>query len=140
MKKLIMGLGLSAIVGFSAAASAGQCTKAKLQGAYAIGATYEDSAGLFTSHSILRLQLSKNGKGKVTAGVDAEAGGINGGYVNWPLRWDVAGDCTGVIEIGGDFDLFVNFVASGNPQAPVMQGVITNGRQSGPIRMEKIRF
>ena len=140
MKKLIMGLGLSAIVGFSAAASAGQCTKAKLQGRYVQTAVFEDSVGLTTTHAIARLQLNKNGTGKVTATVDAESGGLFGGYVNWPLRWDVAGDCTGAIEIEGDFDLLINFVASGNPQAPVMHGVMTNGSQSGPMRLEKIRF
>ena len=143
MKKLIMGLGLSAIVGFSAAASAGQCTMQKLQGAYALKFQAIASNNVAEMHQTNRVQLNKNGTGKVTAAVYADNGDLYGDYVTYPVRWQVGGDCTGAIEITVGNGLYTGFfVVTGNPKEPVIEGVMQDSvyRNTGPMEMKKIRF
>ena len=73
-----MGLGLSAIVGFSAAASAGQCTKAKLQGRYVLTHSFDDSIDKTEYVGAMTIKLNKNGTGKVTAAAAAYNGMAGG--------------------------------------------------------------
>ena len=142
MKKLIMGLGLSAIVGFSAAASAGQCTKAKLQGRYVLTHSFDDSIDKTEYVGAMTIKLNKNGTGKVTAAAAAYNGMAGGDYVSWPARWNVNADCAGALEYTTpDGKVTGWFFVSGNPQQPIMDGVtIDSFNETGKLQMKKIRF
>ena len=140
MKKLISGLGLMLAVGFSGAATAGVCTKAKIAGAYGMEATYKDVIDVREVHGVTRIWLNSNGKGKASAWLDAQNGFLEGGYVDWPIEWDVGEDCVGIMRIDGGFELEAAFVVTGNKKAPVLMGGITNGFESGRMRAEKIKF
>ena len=143
MKKLIMGLGLSVIVGFSAAASAGQCTKAKLQGRYVVSGTTDDNNSYYGAGFFYRIVLNKNGTGKVIAAAELIDGYIEADYVQFPIEWDVAGDCTGsAFIIDGRGLIRMVFAVSGRPNAPVLTGLGDSSFRgmSGLWRAEKVFF
>ena len=143
MKKLIMGLGLSAIVGFSAAASAGQCTMNKLKGWYVVSGTTDDTNSYYGAGFFYRIVLNKNGNGKVVAAAELIDGEIKADYVQFPIKWDVAGDCTGNVFVDdGRGGINMVFAVSGRQSEPVLTGLADASFRgmSGLWRAEKVRF
>ena len=143
MKKLIMGLGLSAIVGFSAAASAGQCTKDRLKGWYVVSGTTDDNNSYYGAGFFYRIVLYKNGTGKVRAAAELIDGEIEADYVQFPIEWDVAGDCTGSAFVDdGRGGINLVFAVSGRQSEPVLTGLSDASfrEMSGLWRAEKVRF
>ena len=83
-----------------------------------------------------------DGTGKVTAAVESMNGEMLGNYVYWKVRWNVAGDCTGAMELDGTKGMSTYwFMVSGNPKEPVIDGVmIDHADQTGAVQMKKIKF
>ena len=141
MKKLISGLGLMLAVGFSGAAAAGECTKAKVAGVYMVEATSQESSQYWVGNGLYRVWLNKDGSGRVSAYAESFNGEASAENVKWSVEWDVFPDCTGYLFVDNGFNGVEGyFGVAGTKASPVLMGVIADGELAGKMRAEKVRF